>query len=74
MANMWYPYEGEPMLLAALRTIPKERGRAEEKDVCVVGMGGGWWGKSEWGWRIDMEGREGGQGNSNGVQLIHGSD
>lgn len=39
MASMWYPYEGEPMLLAALRIIPKERGRAEEKDVCVVGIG-----------------------------------
>lgn len=58
----------------ALSTIPKERGRAKEKDVCVVGMGGGWWGKSEWGWRIDLGGREGGQGNSDGVQLIRGSD
>lgn len=64
---MWCPWEDKLILLAALSKIHKERGRAEEKDVCVVGTGGGWWRKSEWGWMIDVEGREGGQGNSNGA-------
>lgn len=39
---MWCPWEGELILLADVRKTPKERGRAEEKDFCVVGTGGGW--------------------------------